>query len=48
MRGLPKDVGLFKEYHALIVQLAKEFCLKNNPKCEICPLKENDSIRRKM
>jgi endonuclease III related protein len=39
MRDLPKDVGLFKEYHALIVRLAKEFCLKNNPKCQICPLK---------
>jgi len=39
MRGLPKDVGLFKEYHALIVRLAKDFCLKNNPKCQICPLK---------
>jgi len=47
MRGLPEDAGLFKEYHALIVKLAKEFCLKNNPKCQICPLKKNDKIIRK-
>ncbi|MCK9594063.1 MAG: endonuclease III domain-containing protein [Candidatus Omnitrophica bacterium] len=47
MRNLPADVGLFKEYHALIVRLAKEFCFKNNPKCRICPLKENDRIRDK-
>lgn len=32
-------VKLFNEYHALLVKLGKEFCLKNNPKCDICPLK---------
>ena len=39
MRHLKKDTQLFNEYHALIVRLGKEFCLKNKPRCEICPLK---------
>lgn len=39
MKNLPKDAGLFNEYHALLVRLGKDFCLKNKPKCEICPLK---------
>lgn len=38
-RSLKKDVQLFNEYHALIVRLGKDFCRKNNPKCEICPIK---------
>lgn len=38
-RGLRKDVELFNEYHALLVKLGKEFCLKKNPKCSICPVK---------
>jgi endonuclease-3 related protein len=40
MRNLKKQVKLFNEYHALLVKLGKEFCLKNKPKCDICPLKE--------
>jgi endonuclease-3 related protein len=39
MRNIKPDVKLFNEYHALLVKLGKEFCLKNNPRCEICPLK---------
>ncbi|MCP4646525.1 MAG: endonuclease III domain-containing protein [bacterium] len=35
--NLIPDVDLFKEYHALIVKCAKEFC-KPAPKCEGCPL----------
>jgi len=38
MHNLKKDVPLFKEYHALLVKLGKDFCRKQNPKCEICPL----------
>lgn len=38
MRDLKKDVQLFNEYHALIVKLAKDFCLKNKPRCRACPL----------
>ncbi len=39
MRNFKKDIKLFNEYHALLVRLGKEFCLKNKPKCDICPLK---------
>lgn len=39
MDNLPRDVDLFKEFHALIVRLAKENCRKNNPRCDVCPVK---------
>ena len=38
MRSLKCDTKLFNEYHALLVKLGKDFCRKQNPKCEICPL----------
>lgn len=38
MSNLKKDARLFNEFHALLVRLGKEFCLKNKPKCNICPL----------
>ncbi len=38
MDNLPADASLFNEYHALIVRLAKEYCKKNNPLCEACPI----------
>jgi endonuclease-3 related protein len=37
-QNLPDDVELFKEYHALIVKLAKTFC-KTKPNCKECPIK---------
>jgi endonuclease III related protein len=30
--------GLFNEYHALLVKVGKNFCLKSKPRCEACPL----------
>jgi endonuclease-3 related protein len=30
----------YNEFHALIVQTAKHFCVKGEPKCEHCPLKK--------
>ncbi len=39
MQGLPADVALYKEYHALFVRLAKSFC-KTKPQCAGCPLEE--------
>jgi endonuclease III related protein len=36
-RRLPDDVALFKEYHALIVYVGKDFC-RTRPRCEGCPL----------
>ena len=38
MRNLRNDVQLFGEYHALLVKLGKDYCFKQNPKCETCPL----------
>ena len=38
MRNLDPDVQLFGEYHALLVKIGKDYCRKQNPKCEICPL----------
>lgn len=38
MKALMPDARLFNEYHALLVKLAKEYCLKNKPKCELCPI----------
>ncbi len=36
--NLKKDAKLFNEYHALLVRLGKDFCLKKKGKCNICPL----------
>jgi endonuclease-3 related protein len=38
--ALPRDEGIFNEYHALIVACAKEFCRKVRPRCGACPLHE--------
>jgi len=35
--NLPADVGLFNEFHALIVRTGKEFC-RGKPRCGACPL----------
>lgn len=46
--NLPEDVELFNEFHALIVQIGKDYCRKN-PRCEECPLngweREDVSVR---
>lgn len=34
---IPRDTGTYKEFHALIVRLAKEHC-RTRPLCEGCPL----------
>ncbi len=38
MDNLAEDVGLYNEYHALLVQTGKQFCKKTKPQCEKCPL----------
>ena len=38
-RRLPSDPGLFNDYHAQIVRLAKEHC-RTAPRCPSCPLEE--------
>jgi len=37
MDGLPRDVGLYNDYHAQIVQHGKEVC-RTVPRCKTCPL----------
>jgi endonuclease-3 related protein len=44
MQNLKNDVKLFNEYHALLVKLGKDFCLKSKPKCVICPLKSQRGL----
>lgn len=38
MDSLPVDVGLYGEFHALLVRTGNQFCKKTNPRCESCPL----------
>ena len=37
---LPRDPRIYKEFHAMIVRLAKENCTKNKPKCSDCHMNE--------
>jgi endonuclease III related protein len=43
MDNLKKDTNLFNEYHALLVNLGKNICVKR-PQCEICPIKDISKI----
>jgi len=36
--ALPRDWQLFNEFHALIVNTAKNWCRKKEPRCAECPL----------
>jgi endonuclease-3 related protein len=38
MAGLPRSAPLYNQFHALLVNAGKQFCRKQNPACEICPL----------
>jgi len=38
--GLPEDVQLFNEFHALFVRVGKHYCRKSEPRCDECPLAE--------
>jgi len=38
--NLKKNVQVYKEFHALIVRLGKEYCKKRKPLCQSCPLRE--------
>ncbi len=39
VKNLPRDVKLFNEYHALIVELGKNLCKSKKPLCSECPIK---------
>ena len=43
MANLPADAGLFNEYHALLVRLAKNVC-QPRPLCQQCCLNVSDTI----
>lgn len=36
---LEEDLHIYQEYHALLVELAKRYCKKNDPLCSDCPVK---------
>lgn len=38
--NLKNKVKLFNEFHALLVKLGKDHCLKRKPRCRLCPLKQ--------
>ena len=38
--SLPDDPLMYNEYHALLVHTGKHYCLKKNPKCHECPLRD--------
>lgn len=44
MHNLPKDVELYKDYHAQIVHLGKEVCRKE-PDCGSCPLRSTSDLQ---
>lgn len=37
---VPKNTAVYKEYHGLLVVLAKKYCFKNDPDCLSCPLRD--------
>ena len=37
-QNLPMDLKLWNEFHALIVNVGKNWCRKRQPKCKECPL----------
>lgn len=40
MDNIPPQPTLYNEFHALIVELGKNYCHKRKPACESCPLHE--------
>jgi len=46
MHNLGHSVKLFNEFHALLVKLGKDFCLRSKPNCGPCPLKTRTSAGR--
>ncbi|MGH9650348.1 MAG: endonuclease III domain-containing protein, partial [Terriglobales bacterium] len=39
-RHLPAGHALFNEFHALLVEVGKRFCKRQEPNCAACPLQE--------
>jgi endonuclease-3 related protein len=36
--NITTNLKIYQEYHALIVELGKEYCFKTEPDCSECPL----------
>jgi endonuclease-3 related protein len=43
---IPRDAGLYNEFHALLVSLGKQFCRPRAPRCDACPLDAPEAMRR--
>jgi len=37
--SIPREAGLYNEFHALIVNAGKNWCRKSAPRCQECPLR---------
>ena len=37
-RHIPRELGIYQEYHALLVRHAKTLCRRTNPLCVECPI----------
>lgn len=44
---IPKELTIYNEFHALLVQLGKRYCMKS-PACIGCPINEKCSYRKKI
>jgi len=46
--NIPNDINIYKNYHAIIVEVGKTFCKKRSPLCDDCPgkplLPDNTSL----
>lgn len=38
MQHLPPEPSLYNEFHAQLVMIGKNYCKRNNPGCQACPL----------
>ena len=39
-RKLPLNIDVFNDFHALLVQIGKNFCRARKPRCQECPLEQ--------
>jgi len=46
-KNLPHNLEIYKEYHALLVELAKKYC-RTIPLCEKCPIRSNCILTKKV
>ena len=44
--GIPPELEVYKEFHALIVRWAKIYCRSKKPLCDDCPLRKTEVRKR--